>query len=77
MRASPLLDDDAEALAEALVGEDVAAMLTWGISETTNAFALDWMAGGSTDLSGVQLSVLTSIISAPFGDEGTPSLVDQ
>jgi hypothetical protein len=76
MRASPLLDDDAEALAEALVGEDVAAMLTWGISETTNAFALDWMAGG-TDLSGVQLSVLTSIISAPFGDEGTPSLGDQ
>lgn len=35
----------------------------------------DWKVAGGVTLGALVLSLLTSIVSAPFGNEGTPSLV--
>lgn len=40
-----------------------------------DVLAFDWTAAGTTALSAFVLSVLTSALSAPFGDKGTPSAV--
>ena len=38
-------------------------------------FALDWQTIGMAALGGALLSVLTSVVSLPFGPTGSPSLV--
>jgi Putative lactococcus lactis phage r1t holin len=60
-------------------------LFAWGLAETPagdvlqvpDAFSFNWRLGLGSAVAGAILSVLTSISSAPFGDEGTPSLVDQ
>lgn len=43
--------------------------------ESFNIFTLDWMQFAGVALAGVVVSYATSIVSANFGDKGTPSLV--
>jgi hypothetical protein len=43
---------------------------------TTGAADLDWRALGGLVLVAVLASVCTSVASSPFGDAGTPSLVE-
>ncbi len=53
-----------------------AVALFWGLDATgvVNAFSLDWAGAGGVFLGGVVLSVITSAVSAPFGNNGTASL---
>lgn len=53
-----------------------AAVLVIG-ADMANVFTLDWQQIFGFGLGGAVLSVLTSVGSAPFGDEGTPSLVSR
>jgi hypothetical protein len=54
-----------------------AVLLVWGLSESgpVNALELDWGLGCGAALGGAVVSVLTSIISAPIGGNGTASVV--
>lgn len=63
-------------------------LYTWGLAKGVaepaldavglpNAFAFDWKAAGGAALAGAIFSLLTSIVSAPWGDKGSPSLVEQ
>jgi len=48
----------------------------WGIGDGLyNAFDMDWGLAGGAALGGAILSLLTSIVSAPFGNKESPSLV--
>jgi hypothetical protein len=53
-----------------------AILLALGGSEVANLFTLNWTIVGQAALSGAVLSLLSSIISAPFAVKGTASLVD-
>jgi hypothetical protein len=52
-----------------------AVLLGLGLGEGLNAFAVDWKLAAGFALGGLFLSVLTSLISAPFGDRGNPTLI--
>lgn len=59
----------AKSVAQALLG---LALLDGG----TNALSVDWKMVAGVAAGAAALSVLTSLVSAPFGKSGSPSLVD-
>jgi orotate phosphoribosyltransferase len=46
-------------------------------ADVVNAFAVDYERAAGIALGGVVVSYLTSVVSAPAGDTGTPSLVGE
>jgi len=52
-----------------------AVILGLGLGEGLNAFAVDWRLAAGFALGGAFLSILTSVISAPFGRRGGASLI--
>ena len=52
------------------------AILVIGADQVVNAIAVDWPEVGGFALGGAALSLLTSLISAPFGPTGSPSVVE-
>jgi hypothetical protein len=53
-----------------------AVLLAWGLSQgpgPVDGFGFDWQLGASAALGGLVLSILTSIVSAPIGNNGTAS----
>jgi len=52
-----------------------AVLLGLGLGEGFNAFNVDWMIALGFALGGAFLSFLTSLISAPFGDPDSASLL--
>jgi hypothetical protein len=46
-------------------------------ADVVNAFAVDYQRAAGIALGGVVVSYLTSVVSAPAGEEGTPSLVGE
>jgi Putative lactococcus lactis phage r1t holin len=52
-----------------------AMLIDLGQSQVFNVFQATWSNVIGAGLGGVVLSTLTSVISAPFGTKGTPSLV--
>lgn len=76
MRRSTFWIETLERAAKTASQAAVAAfVLTDPNSVGFDALATDWSAVGSFALGGAVLSVLTSIISAPIGKDGSPSLV--
>lgn len=51
-----------------------AIVLGLALGAGANAFAMDWMLALGLFLGGAFLSLLTSVISAPFASKGTASL---
>lgn len=45
--------------------------------QAANAWEMDWADMGGVALAGALLSILTSIVSAPFGERGSASLVSK
>lgn len=45
--------------------------------QAANAWEMDWADMGGVALAGAVLSILTSLVSAPFGPKGDPSLVSK
>jgi len=52
-----------------------AVILGLGLGEGLNAFAVDYKLAAGFALGGIGLSLLTSVISAPFGVRGSASIV--
>lgn len=52
-----------------------AVLLGLGLGEGLNAFTVDWRLALGFALGGAFLSVLTSVISAPFGARGAASVI--
>ena len=52
-----------------------AVLLYLGASGLFDAVSADWAQAGSFALGGFILSIFTSIVSSPFADQGTASLV--
>ena len=52
-------------------------LLTIGAAQGADLFQLDWATAAAGAAAGFVLSLLTSIVSAPFGTPGTPSLVTE
>lgn len=53
-----------------------ALLLLWGGDELANAWQVDWATAGGVALAAAALSVLSSVVSVPFGDSTSASLVD-
>jgi len=53
-----------------------ALVLVWGSAEAFNLFEADVVNVGGLALGAAALSLLTSVISAPFNNKGTPSLIE-
>lgn len=51
-----------------------AVILGLGLAQGANLFEMDWRAALGLAAGGAVLSLLTSIVSAPFGNKGTASL---
>jgi Putative lactococcus lactis phage r1t holin len=51
-----------------------AVVLGLGLGEGLNAFEIDWRLAAGFALGGFVLSLLTSIISAPFSAKGSPDI---
>lgn len=51
-----------------------ALLLAVGAAQGADLFALNWTTAAAAAAGGFVLSVLTSIVSAPFGPKGSPSL---
>lgn len=64
-----------QSLERAVKSAAQAVVLGLGLAEGLDLFTLDWALVGGLALGGAFLSVLTSIISAPFGENGSPSAV--
>lgn len=64
-----------EALERALKTVAQALILMWGAAEGFNLFEANWETVGGTALGGFIISILTSIVSSPFGRNNSPSLV--
>lgn len=64
-----------EAADRALKSAAQAVILLLGATTTIDAFTLDWKVAAGTALGAASLSVLTSIVSMPFGDAGTASFL--
>lgn len=45
--------------------------------QAANAWDMDWADMGGVALAGALVSILTSIVSAPFGDKGSASMVSK
>jgi hypothetical protein len=54
-----------------------AVILFLGADVALDAVSADWASAGSFALGGAVLSLLTSVVSAPFGEPGTASLVKE
>lgn len=53
-----------------------AVILAWGLGDQiANLFTLDWKSALGAAGGGALLSVLTSLISAPFGEKDSPQLI--
>ena len=52
-----------------------ALLLAVGASTGADLFHLDWANAAGAVIAGFAVSLLTSIVSAPFGPKGSPSLV--
>lgn len=52
-----------------------ALLLAIGAAQGADLFHLNWVNAAGAAAAGFALSVLTSIVSAPFGNTGTPSLI--
>lgn len=52
-----------------------AALLLWGGDQVFSAWDANWPTLGGVALAAAVLSLLTSIVSAPFGESESPSLV--
>ncbi len=52
-----------------------AVILGLGLGEGLNAFTVDWRLALGFALGGALLSLLTSVISAPFGVRGAASII--
>jgi hypothetical protein len=50
-------------------------LLTIGAAQGADLFQLEWATAAAGAAAGLVLSLLTSIVSAPFGQPGTPSLI--
>jgi len=46
-------------------------------ADVVNAFSVDYQRAAGIALGGVVVSYLSSVVSAPAGDDGTPSLVGE
>lgn len=54
-----------------------AVLTVWVVGDQiANALEFDWQLGAGVAAGGAIVSILTSIVSEPFGEPGTPSLVD-
>ena len=51
-----------------------AVILGLGLAQGANLFDMDWKAALGLAAGGALLSLLTSVVSAPFGNKGTASL---
>lgn len=65
-----------QALERAIKSAAQAVVLGLGLAEGLDLFTLDWALVGGLALGGAFLSVLTSVISAPFGEQGSPSTIE-
>jgi membrane associated rhomboid family serine protease len=66
-----------QALERALKSAAQAVLLAWGGGDlVANLFELDASIALGAALGGAVLSVLTSIISLPVGEEGSPSAIE-
>jgi len=52
-----------------------AVILGLAVGEGFNIYGVDWQLASGIFLGAVALSVATSIISAPFGDKTTPTVI--
>ncbi len=64
-----------EAADRAIKSAAQALVLVWASAEAFNLFEADFVNIGGLALGAAALSMLTSLISAPFGDKGTASLI--
>ena len=62
-----------QALERALKSAAQALILLWG-ADSLNVVTIDWPGAAGIAAGAVVLSLLTSIVSAPAGEPGTPSL---
>ena len=51
-----------------------ALLIAVGAAQGADLFALNWTTAAAAAAGGFVLSVLTSLVSAPFGPKGSPSL---
>lgn len=51
-------------------------LATVGPNDFVNALTFDWKLGGGAFLGGAILSILTSIVSEPFGPADSPNVVE-
>ena len=64
-----------EALERSLKTVAQSLIIMFTAAEGFNLFSVDWPTAGGFALGGAVLSILTSIASAPFGANNSPSLV--
>ena len=64
-----------KAAAERAIKTAAQALLLFVGADQFDWLAFDWSRAAAVVLGAVVVSVLTSIVSAPFGPEGSPSLV--
>lgn len=62
-----------QTLERAIKSAAQALLLMWG-ADTLDVLSVDWPAAAGIAAGAAVLSVLTSIVSAPAGEPGTPSL---
>ncbi len=65
-----------ETLDRAIKSAAQAVILIWGSAEVFNLFEADFFNVGGLALGAAALSLLTSIVSAPLNQKGTPSLIE-
>ncbi len=63
-----------QALERALKSAAQSLVILWGVDQFS-AFSVDWGYAGGIALGAAVLSLLTSMVSLPAGDTGSPSLV--
>ena len=63
-----------DAIERAIKTAAQALLLTVGAAQGADLFQLDWATAGAGAAAGFTLSLLTSIVSAPFAPKGSPSL---
>lgn len=65
-----------ETLDRAVKSGAQAVILGLSLGEGLNAFSVDYRLAAGFVLGGAILSVLTSLVSAPFGNRGTASIIE-
>lgn len=67
-----------DALERAVKSAAQAIVLFWGVGDQLlDAWSIDWADTAGVAFGGAALSILTSIISAPFNERGSASLVSK